>query len=94
VGGEITAEWMTFDPADVTGSRQFSSPERTSVPNFQRLDLDGFIGRARSASYVPKTGAAGERMLALLHALHKQYADAKGFVTMVYETEIFCSKKL
>jgi SAM-dependent methyltransferase len=94
VGGEITAEWMTFDPADVTGSGLFSSPERTSIPNFQRLDLDGFIGRARSASYVPKSGAAGEKMLALLHALHKQYADANGFVTMVYETEVFRSTKL
>jgi SAM-dependent methyltransferase len=94
VGGEITAEWMSFDPADVTASGLFSQPERTTFPNFQRFNLDGFIGRARSASYVPKSGAAGERMLALLRALYEQYADANGFVTMVYDTEVYCSKKL
>jgi ubiquinone/menaquinone biosynthesis C-methylase UbiE len=94
VGGEITAEWMTFDPGAFTQSALFSSLDRTSFPNFQRLDLEGFIGRARSASYVPKGGPAGERMLSLLHTLHEQYADPNGFVTMVYETEIFCSNKL
>ena len=66
VAGEISAEAMSFDPRVVTQSGLFSSPVRTSFPNFQRLDLDGFIGRARSASYVPKTGAAGKRLLGLL----------------------------
>jgi SAM-dependent methyltransferase len=94
VGGEITAEWMTFDPGDVADRGLFSTPERTSFPNIQRLDFDGFIGRARSASYVPKSGAAGERMLALLRALYERYADANGFVTMVYDTEVFCSNRL
>ena len=72
----------------------FSPPERSSFPSFQRLDLDGLIGRARSASYVPKSGAASERLLGLLRALHERYADAGGFVTLVYETEVFCSNKL
>ena len=94
VGGETTAESMSFDPDVITHSELFSPPERRSFPNIQRLDLDGLIGRARSASYVPKSGAAGERLLGLLRALHEQYADASGFVTLVYETEVFCSNKL
>jgi len=93
VGGETTAESMRFDPDVVTHGRLFSAPERTSFPNFQRLDLDGLIGRARSASYVPKSGAEGQRLLDLLRALHQRYADASGFVTLVYETEVFCSNK-
>jgi SAM-dependent methyltransferase len=94
VGGETTAESMSFDPDVMTQGQLFSPPERTSFPNFQRLDLDGLIGRARSASYVPKSGAASERLLGLLRALHERYADASGFVTLVYETEVFCSNKL
>lgn len=94
VGGEITAESRTFDPNVISDSGLFSSPERKSFPNFQRLDLAGLIGRARSASYVPKSGAAGERLLSLLRVLHERYADGSGFVTLVYDTEVFCSTRL
>ena len=94
VGGEGTAESRTFDPDVIAASGLFSSPERKSFPNFQRLDLAGLIGRARSASYVPKSGAAGERLLGLLRALHERYADESGFVTLVYDTEVFCSTRL
>jgi SAM-dependent methyltransferase len=94
VGGEITAESRPFDPNVLGDSGLFSSPERKSFPNFQRLDLAGLIGRARSASYVPKSGAAGERLLSLLRALHGRYADGTGFVTLMYDTEVFCSTRL
>jgi hypothetical protein len=26
--------------------------------------------------------------------LHERYADASGFVTLVYDTEVFCSTRL
>jgi SAM-dependent methyltransferase len=94
VGGEITAESLPFDPDVIGAGGLFSSPERTSFPNFQRLDLAGLIGRSRSASYVPKTGTAGERLISLLRALHERYDDGSGFVTLVYETEVYCSTRL
>jgi SAM-dependent methyltransferase len=94
VCGEITTESRTFDPNIIRNSGLFSSPDRRSFPNFQRLDLGGLIGRARSASYVPKNGAEGERLVTLLRALHERYADETGFVTLVYETEVFCSTRL
>jgi SAM-dependent methyltransferase len=94
VGGETTMETTGFDPAAIAEGELFSAPVRTSFPNSQRLDLEGLIGRSRSASYVPKTGAAGARLLSLLRALHAEYADADGFVTLVYETEVFCSWKI
>jgi SAM-dependent methyltransferase len=93
VGGDAEVERMAFDPGVISGSGLYSSVERKRFPNNQRLDLDGLIGRARSASYVPKTGAEGERLLDLLRALHAQHADASGFVTLTYETEIFLSAK-
>jgi SAM-dependent methyltransferase len=93
VGGEIADETRTFDPNVIGDSGLFSAAERKSFPNVQRLDLTGLIGRARSASYVPKSGAAGERLLSLLRALHEQYADRDGLVTLVYDTEVFCSTR-
>jgi len=94
VGGEIEAERMSFDPDGIAGSGLFSPAERVVFPNFQRLDLHGLIGRVQSASYVPKTGPAAERLLDLLHALHGRYADLGGRVTLVYETEVFVAQKL
>lgn len=94
VGGEVSDEIRAFDPDVIGNSRLFSSPERRSFPNVQRLDLAGLIGRARSASYVPRSGAAGERLVSLLRALHERHADGSGFVTLVYETEVFCSIRL
>ena len=94
VGGDIVAESMCFDPDVVTRSGLFSPPQRTTFANVQRLDVQGLIGRATSTSYAPKSGAEGEELLRLLRALHERYADADGFVTMVYETEIYRSSKL
>ena len=61
---------MSFDPDVVgTASGRFTAPDRRVFPNVQRLDLEGLIGRARSASYVPKRrGVAGNRLLALLRS--------------------------
>jgi len=89
VGGEAQIEQVEFDPGVITESGLFLPPKRLSFPNEQRLDRDGLIGRARSASYVPKAGPAGEHLIELLGALHSQYADADGFVTLVYETEAY-----
>jgi len=94
VGGEVTAEKMPFDPDVVPRSGLFSPVERITFDNAQRLDLEGLIGRARSASYVPTSGEAADRLLALLRALHARYADSAGIVTLVYETEIYRAVKL
>ena len=94
VGGDTALESRTFDPDVISDGGLFSSPERRSFPNVQRLDLAGLIGRARSASYVPKSGAAGQRLVILLRALHERYADGTGLVTLEYETDVFCSTRL
>lgn len=93
VGGDSSAERMEFDPDVVSRSGLFSAPVRRSIPNAQRLDLAGLIGRAQSASYVPKQGANAERLIELLRALHARHADAGGFVSLVYETEIYLSTR-
>lgn len=94
VGGEIAEETRTFNPDVIHESGLFSRVERKAFSNFQRLDLPGLIGRARSASYVPKSGPAGDRLVNLLRALHERHADRGGIVTLVYETEVFCATRL
>jgi SAM-dependent methyltransferase len=94
VGGEIGVERMPFDPTVVPESGFFPVAERRVFANAQRLDLQGLLGRARSASYVPRTGPDGARLTSLLAALHAKHADADGFATLVYQTEIYLTPKL
>lgn len=93
-GGAPAPEATAFDPELVTRSGLFTSPDLRTFPNRQRLDLEGLIGRARSASYAPNSGAQGDTLIDLLRTLHGQHADADGFVTLVHETEVFRSQRL
>jgi SAM-dependent methyltransferase len=93
VGGEVAAERMDFAPESVGDSGLFTPVVLHRFLNTQRLDLDGLIGRARSASYVPKSGPEGERLITLLRSLHATYADALGEVTLVYDTEVYLADK-
>ncbi len=54
----------------------------------QELDLTGFIGRATSASYVPREGEVYEQLLSDLQELYQRFRDERGFVYMVYRTSV------
>ncbi|MDJ0737566.1 MAG: class I SAM-dependent methyltransferase [Nostocaceae cyanobacterium] len=54
----------------------------------QQLDLNGLIGRALSASYVPCEGKAYEELIAGLGDLYQRFGDKSGFVYMVYRTSV------
>ena len=64
----------------VTGTRRFE--------HAQRLDADGLVGRALSASYVPREGPAHDTLTHALRALHAENADADGLADLAYETWI------
>lgn len=59
-----------------------------TFPSGQRLDVDGFVGRARSASYVPKDGAAWAALEAALRTLHAAHADVAGRVLLAQTTRV------
>lgn len=94
IGGESAAERMEFDPAVVPASGLFPAPRLREFPNRQALDLAGLIGRARSASYVPKAGPRWEALAGMLRGLHERYADAGGRVTLVYTTQVYVSQRV
>ena len=62
---------------------------RKSFPNAQRLSNEGLIGRARSASYVPKDGPRYEQLLRDLAELWEDHHDADGLVTLGYNTFVW-----
>lgn len=61
-----------------------SRVRRLRFRHTQRLDEAGLIGRAMSASYVPKEGPASERLVAGLRRLHAEHAGPDGRVGLVY----------
>jgi SAM-dependent methyltransferase len=59
------------------------------LPNEQRLDRDGLIGRVLSASYVPEPGRPGhEEMIAALEELFRRH-ERNGEVTLHYRTQVY-----
>ena len=94
VGGDIGTARMAFDADDVARSGEFTPAVRTVFANTQRFDLEGLIGRANSASYVPKSDEARTHLRSLLETLHARHTDAEGLVTMVYDTEVFLARRL
>jgi hypothetical protein len=88
VGAETAAERMPFDPAVFERSGVFDAPARFAFPHAQELDRAGLHGRARSASYVPKTGPRAGELGARLDALFDVHAT-DGRVQLVYECEVW-----
>lgn len=93
VNGEHPAEMRTFDP-EVVSAGGFTPPAASRFDHAQTLDRDGLIGRAASASYVPKEGARFEELVTLLDALHARFRDADGRVALRYVTEVWRAERL
>lgn len=68
--------------------------EEHTLPNAQRLDAEGLIGRAMSASYIPRGENSPERrrLIEDLRALHAAHADDSGMVTLVYQTHVYLAR--
>jgi SAM-dependent methyltransferase len=58
----------------------------------QRLDARGLLGRAMSASYVPKSGPARAALERGLEDLHARESDEEGRVRLVYRTRVFLAE--
>jgi SAM-dependent methyltransferase len=62
---------------------------RQSFPYAQTLSRAGLVGRARSASYVPKEGPRYDQLLRDLDDLWVAHHDTKGLVTLRHHTLVF-----
>jgi SAM-dependent methyltransferase len=94
VNGEHPAETRTFEPTVVSADGWFMPAEVQRFDHCQTLDRAGLLGRAASASYVPKTGEPFERLVGMLGALHEKHRDAHGLVTLRYVTEVWRAQRV
>jgi SAM-dependent methyltransferase len=88
----VPEDYDDYVPALLRGGG-FANVRRRGFPNSQRLDLDSLLGRARSASYVPREGAAWEAIATELRTLHARYAKGEGTVPLVYRTIAYLADK-
>ncbi|MGE3175100.1 MAG: class I SAM-dependent methyltransferase [Planctomycetota bacterium] len=88
LAGEAPAEAFRFDPQLLAACPAFAPVDTVRVPGEQCLDRAGLLGRALSASYVPKDGPVHDELLRRLDALHARFADGAGTVTLRYTAEL------
>ncbi len=84
---------MVSDVEAVERSGAFGPRRVARFEHRQRVDRDGLVGRALSASYVPKEGPKLARLIDALDALFARYAE-HGEVALVYETEVVLAERL
>ena len=94
VSGEHPAEMRSFDPQVIAASGRFGPARLESFVNAQTLDLEGLIGRATSASYVPKSGDALRDLVHRLGEIFERHRDAQGTVELRYVTHVHLAERL
>ena len=94
VEGESAIEMREYDPGIMDRDGLFTPAAYSEMPNEQCVDRAGLIGRATSASYVPKSGEPFETLQNSLIRLHQQYADRNGQVRLKYVTQLYRSRRI
>ena len=77
----------------IARSGRYGPVRMVEVPNLQRLDETGLIGRAMSASYVPKEGPKREELVEALSAIFARFKASDGMVAMRYVTRLWMAEK-
>jgi SAM-dependent methyltransferase len=92
-GADPQAVGMASDLAAIDRSGLFGPRRVERFEHRQLVDRDGLLGRALSASYVPKTGPRHARLIETLDALFTRHAT-DGQVALVYATEVTLAERL
>lgn len=58
----------------------------------QDVDLPGLIGRAQSASYIPKSGPQLQKLISDLTELYETHCGNQSFVSLVYKTRVYLAE--
>lgn len=78
-----------FDGSVIHSRGHFTGVQMLTFASSQALDLHGLLGRAASASYVPKSGPDWDWLSQSLRDLHGTHADASGSVHLRYVTRLW-----
>lgn len=74
-------------------SNLYQNASKNDFKNEQKIDLEGLLGRAFSASYVPRPDSAEGKALELSLKLLFQEHEQSGTVILRYETSIYSAQK-
>ncbi len=83
-----------LEPEVIDAGSRFTAPRLLSFDHAQRLDRVGLVGRAASASYVPKAPEALAELERRLGQLHSVHGDPEGFVTLRYRTDLYVARAI
>ena len=70
-------------------SQLFTNIHESNFIYQQELDLNGFIGRAMSVSYLPREGEKHEQLVTGLKNIYHRYSNEKGLIYMSYRTSVY-----
>lgn len=90
VAGREPAEMRELD-VTLLPRGGFEPPSIVRVPHVQRLDLRGLVGRALSASYVPKEGPGRAKADAMLRDAFARHAQSDGMFELRYWSTAYLS---
>jgi len=93
VHGEHPVERRPFDSEVIDRDHSFTTPTLETFAHTQELDRDGLLGRAASASYVPKDSPAFEELKSVLVALFDRHRDPRGMIRMAYVTQLYLAER-
>lgn len=87
--GKVPSAYRGSAGDDLIANPPFRNGVKQLFTHRQRVELEAFLGRARSSSHLALEGAAFETLLRELTELHARHADAGGMVALAYETEVY-----
>jgi SAM-dependent methyltransferase len=70
-------------------SQLFTNIRESNFIYQQELDLNGFIGRAMSVSYLPREGEKHEQLITGLRNIYQKYSNERGLIYMSYRTSVY-----
>lgn len=73
-------------------SSDFTNIQSCDFVHKQDVDLQGPIGRATSASYIPKSGPQLQQIISDLTELYETHCGNKSFVSLVYKTRVYLAE--
>ena len=73
-------------------SSDFTNIQICDFVHKQDVDLPGLIGRAQSASYIPKSGPQLQQIISDLTELYKTHCGNQSFVSLVYKTRVYLAE--
>jgi hypothetical protein len=80
-------------PGPLLASALFTHAREFVTPYEQHLDAPGLIGRATSASYVPREGVRLDALVDGLRLVHARRANPQGLMTLAYHTRVYLAER-